>query len=142
VFIWQPDSNLSPLAIPLEHIVEPSTCLLSESGAFLFVAGLGAIWLLLIEQEDACVAGVARATMAAQKGRVWTQPTASRSNMLVVRDGGTLHLSQQSIMHQLHTDRKQKHLVGTANDGLLLIWELDKVGLARHIVHGQPPLQV
>lgn len=139
--LWQVDSNLSPLAIPLEPMTDPTTCMLTES--MLFVAGSGTILLLLLDLEEAGIAGIAKASMmSSQLGRLWTQPTASRSSMLVVSDGGSLQVPLQSSIFALRTDHDRKHLVASAGTGSLLIWDLDNVGLARHIVHGQPPLQV
>lgn len=144
VSLWQTASNRAPLEIPLApYVSDARTCLLTSSGSYLFVAGT-CIWLLLLSQEESEGVGAAKMSgkRGAEHGRSWSQPSAFGSSTLVVRSGGSLPLPDTITVRDMRTPQDQKHLVAIAACGELLIWKLDKAGLANHIVHNHPALQV
>jgi hypothetical protein len=145
VSLWQTASHQAPLDIPLApHISEATTCHLTTSGSYLFVAGT-CIWLLLLSHEDK-VEGSGADTMNGESGaehdRCWSQPSASSSSTFVARSGGSLRLPDGIHVQDMRSSRDQNHLLAISSCGELLLWKLDKAGLANHIVHDHPALQV
>ena len=140
VAIWQTASNRAPLEVPLApHMSEATTCLFNESGSYLFVAGT-CIWLLLLSHEEQAEAKSAR--QVTELGHAWTQPSASGSGIFAARSGGKLRLPAGLIVQDLRAPHDKRHLVAITVCGELLIWKLDKAGLANHVIHHHPPLQV
>jgi hypothetical protein len=60
----------------------------------------------------------------------------------VVRSGGTLPVPDHIYVRDLRIPPNQKHVVAISDCGEFLIWKLDKAGLASHVTHGHPALQV
>lgn len=144
IAIWQSASNRAPLEVPLApNVSQATTCLLNTSGSYLFVAGT-CIWLLLLshEQTDGAEASEMNGQRPAELGRAWSQPSAFGSTVLTVCSGGSLRLPAGLTVQDLRTPHDQQHLVAITVCGELLIWKLDKAGLANHIIHNHPALQV
>lgn len=125
------------------HVSDAATCLLTASGSYLFVGG-SCIWLLLLsheQQNEGLGATLGSGSFGNDPDRCWSQASAIGDHTFVVRNGGHLPLPDSIHVQSLRSPLDQKHLLAISSCGRLLLWRLDKTGLANHIIHDHPPLQ-